>query len=142
MTPVEDLKPAFERLRAAHLAHIPGYAERLAALERLGQAVRKYRDELVAAYQPFSPRVEQLRAIRSQLMLRWFDRAEERQVTLGSRRPGQGEIINGLEPGEQIVTQGVPRIRDGLPVRMAGAPTGPPTGGSAAGARTPAGPRQ
>jgi len=37
-------------------------------------------DELVAAYQPFSPRVEQLRAIRSQLMLRWFDRAEERQV--------------------------------------------------------------
>ena len=37
-------------------------------------------DELVAAYQPFSPRVEQLRAIRSQLMLRWFDRADERQV--------------------------------------------------------------
>ena len=69
-------------------------------------------------------------------------RAEERQVTLGSRRPGQVEIINGLEPGEQIVTQGVQRIRDGLPVRMAGAPTGPPTGGSAAGARTPAGPRQ
>ena len=27
-------------------------------------------EELVAAYQPFSPRVEQLRAIRSQLMLR------------------------------------------------------------------------
>ena len=37
-------------------------------------------DELVAAYQPFSPRVEQLRAIRSQLMLRWFDKAEQRQV--------------------------------------------------------------
>ena len=37
-------------------------------------------DELVAAYQPFSPRVEQLRAIRSQLMLRWFDKAELRQV--------------------------------------------------------------
>ena len=34
----------------------------------------------MAAYQPFSTRVEQLRAIRSQLMLRWFDRAEERQV--------------------------------------------------------------
>ena len=41
---------------------------------------RSLSDELVAAYQPFSPRVEQLRAIRSQLMLRWFDRAEERQV--------------------------------------------------------------
>jgi receptor protein-tyrosine kinase len=37
-------------------------------------------DELVAAYQPFSPRVEQIRAIRSQLMLRWFDKAELRQV--------------------------------------------------------------
>ena len=69
-------------------------------------------------------------------------RAEERQVSLGSRRPGQVEIVGGLEPGEQIVTQGVQRIRDGLPVRMAGAPTGPPSGGSAAGARTPAGPRQ
>ncbi|HEY2560095.1 MAG TPA: chain length determinant protein tyrosine kinase EpsG [Caldimonas sp.] len=42
--------------------------------------IRPLSDELVAAYQPFSTRVEQLRAIRSQLMLRWFDRAEERQV--------------------------------------------------------------
>ena len=48
-------------------------------------------DDLVAAYQPFSPRVEQLRAIRSQLMLRWFDRAEERQVltVVGAER-GEG----------------------------------------------------
>jgi receptor protein-tyrosine kinase len=37
-------------------------------------------DELVAAYHPFSPRVEELRAIRSQLMLRWFDKSEQRQV--------------------------------------------------------------
>jgi protein-tyrosine kinase len=37
-------------------------------------------DELVAAYQPFSPRVEELRAVRSQLMLRWFDKTEQRQV--------------------------------------------------------------
>ena len=53
-------------------------------------------------------------------------RASERQVSLGSRRPGQVEILSGLEPGEQIVTQGVQRIRDGLPVRMAGA-SGPPS---------------
>ena len=69
-------------------------------------------------------------------------RAEERQVSLGSRRPGQVEILDGLQPGEQIVTQGVQRIRDGLPVRMAGAPAGPPSGRSAAGPRTPAAPRQ
>ena len=48
-------------------------------------------DELVAAYEPFSPRVEQLRAIRSQLMLRWFDKADERQVltVVGTER-GEG----------------------------------------------------
>lgn len=32
----------------------------------------KYSDELVAAFQPFSAHVETLRAVRSQLMLRWF----------------------------------------------------------------------
>lgn len=31
-----------------------------------------YSQELVAAYAPFSPQVESLRALRSQLMLRWF----------------------------------------------------------------------
>jgi protein-tyrosine kinase len=53
--------------------------------------VQPLSDELVAAYQPFSSRVEQLRAIRSQLMLRWFDRAEERQVltVVGAER-GEG----------------------------------------------------
>jgi protein-tyrosine kinase len=48
-------------------------------------------EELVAAYQPFSPRVEELRAIRSQLMLRWFDKADQRQVltVVGAER-GEG----------------------------------------------------
>jgi receptor protein-tyrosine kinase len=30
-------------------------------------------EEVVAAYEPFSPQVEALRAVRSQLMLRWLD---------------------------------------------------------------------
>lgn len=46
--------------------------------------------ELVAAYTPFSPVVEQLRALRSQLMLRWFD-AEARRKTLAIVSPGKGE---------------------------------------------------
>jgi protein-tyrosine kinase len=48
-------------------------------------------DELVAAYEPFSPRVEELRAVRSQLMLRWFDKADQRQVltVVGAER-GEG----------------------------------------------------
>lgn len=48
-------------------------------------------EELVAAYKPFSPRVEQLRAIRSQLMLRWFDKADQRQVlTIVGTERGEG----------------------------------------------------
>lgn len=48
-------------------------------------------EEVVAAYQPFSPPVEQMRAIRSQLMLRWYDKAEERQIltVVGAER-GEG----------------------------------------------------
>jgi len=46
--------------------------------------------ELVAAYQPFSPIVEQLRALRSQLILRWFATAAERK-TLVVISPGKGE---------------------------------------------------
>ena len=62
-----------------------------AYLRRTPGEARPLSDELVAAYQPFSARVEQLRAIRSQLMLRWFDRAEERQVltVVGAER-GEG----------------------------------------------------
>ncbi|HJW25278.1 MAG TPA: chain length determinant protein tyrosine kinase EpsG [Rhodocyclaceae bacterium] len=48
-------------------------------------------DELVAAYRPFSHEVEDLRAIRSQLMLRWFskDKARKAIVVVGSGR-GEG----------------------------------------------------
>jgi chain length determinant protein tyrosine kinase EpsG len=34
-------------------------------------------DTLIAAYQPFGPQVEMLRAVRSQLMLRWFARGRK-----------------------------------------------------------------
>ncbi|HTT40616.1 MAG TPA: chain length determinant protein tyrosine kinase EpsG [Burkholderiales bacterium] len=44
--------------------------------------------EVIAAYQPFSRQVEQLRALRSQLMLRWF--SPERKV-LAIISPGRGE---------------------------------------------------
>ena len=38
---------------------------------------RRYSERLLAAYQPFSPQVEKLRAVRSQLMLRWFARGRK-----------------------------------------------------------------
>jgi chain length determinant protein tyrosine kinase EpsG len=46
--------------------------------------------ELIAAYQPFSAAVEQLRALRSQLMLRWFD-AKTRRNALAIVSPGASE---------------------------------------------------
>jgi len=39
--------------------------------------------KLVAAYEPFSPQVESLRAIRSQLMLRWFARGRRALAIVG-----------------------------------------------------------
>lgn len=47
-------------------------------------------EEVVAAFKPFSPVVEQLRALRSQLMLRWID-AEAGHNALSVISPGRGE---------------------------------------------------
>jgi len=47
-------------------------------------------EEVVAAFKPFSPIVEQLRALRSQLMLRWID-AEAGHKTLAVVSAGRGE---------------------------------------------------
>ncbi len=45
--------------------------------------------ELVAAYQPFSAQVESLRALRSQLMLRWFSEGYK-AIALASPHAGEG----------------------------------------------------
>lgn len=50
----------------------------------------KVADELIAAYEPFSPQVEALRALRSQLMLRWFV-GETGHKTLAVCSAGRGE---------------------------------------------------
>ncbi|MBC7208650.1 MAG: chain length determinant protein tyrosine kinase EpsG, partial [Methyloversatilis sp.] len=47
-------------------------------------------DEVIAAYRPFTHQVEELRALRSQLMLRWFD-AEAERKTLAIVSPERGE---------------------------------------------------
>ncbi|PHV48038.1 chain length determinant protein tyrosine kinase EpsG [Janthinobacterium sp. BJB301] len=49
----------------------------------LQQGEGKYSDKLIAAYQPFSPQVETLRAIRSQLMLRWMALGRKSLVVVG-----------------------------------------------------------
>lgn len=47
---------------------------------------------LVAAYEPFSPQVEALRAIRSQLMLRWFGRGR-RALAVAGATPDDGASL-------------------------------------------------
>lgn len=45
--------------------------------------------------------------------------AQERAVTPGLRTDGHVEILEGLEPGERVVSQGTHRTRDGAAVRLA-----------------------
>ncbi|MES2126797.1 MAG: chain length determinant protein tyrosine kinase EpsG [Pseudomonadota bacterium] len=52
----------------------------------------KFSPLLVAAYAPFSKQVENLRAVRSQLMLRWFARGRKSLVIAGVN-PGDGASL-------------------------------------------------
>lgn len=56
-------------------------------------------ENLVAAYAPFTAQVETLRALRSQLMLRWFDTASSRKVLAivsAERKEGRSFIAANL----------------------------------------------
>lgn len=44
--------------------------------------------------------------------------AERRKVTLGERRYGEVEILDGLREGEQIITHGTLRVRAGAPLEI------------------------
>lgn len=45
-------------------------------------------------------------------------RVVEREVTIGSRRPGEVEILSGLGPGLDVVSEGLQSIRPGQVVRV------------------------
>lgn len=47
--------------------------------------------EVVAAHRPFSPEADQMRSIRSQLLLRWYDKARKRNaLAVVGAQPGEG----------------------------------------------------
>ncbi|RUO76594.1 efflux transporter periplasmic adaptor subunit [Idiomarina tyrosinivorans] len=48
-------------------------------------------------------------------------RAKRVEVTIGRRKPGIVEITNGLKPGDEVVVEGIIRLRDGIPVTVQGA---------------------
>ena len=44
--------------------------------------------------------------------------AQQTPVTLGRRKPGIVEVIDGVKPGDNIVTEGMVRLRDGVAVTV------------------------
>ncbi len=59
-------------------------------------------NELVAAYAPFSPQVENLRALRIQLMLRWLDQTDSTNAIV-IVSPGRGEGRSWLAANLAVV---------------------------------------
>lgn len=49
--------------------------------------------------------------------------AKRAQVRTGVRSDGRIEIIEGLRPGQPVVTEGVVKLAEGMKVRLSGAPT-------------------
>lgn len=48
------------------------------------------------------------------------DRARQQEIELGDRRYGRVEVLSGLQEGEQIVTEGIIKLRDGITIRFDG----------------------
>ena len=48
-------------------------------------------------------------------------RARRLQVHTGARLGGRIEIVQGLRPGQRVVTEGIVKVADGMQVRLAGA---------------------
>lgn len=46
------------------------------------------------------------------------NRAIQTEVTIGRRRPGEVEILSGIELGQRVVIDGIVRLRDGVPVSV------------------------
>jgi len=45
---------------------------------------------------------------------------QQREIELGDRRFGEVEVITGLAEGDEIVSEGIVKLRDGIRVRVAG----------------------
>jgi membrane fusion protein (multidrug efflux system) len=48
-------------------------------------------------------------------------KAKRTQVRTGLRSEGRVEVLEGLRPGQQVITEGVVKVSDGMKVRVAGA---------------------
>jgi membrane fusion protein (multidrug efflux system) len=46
------------------------------------------------------------------------NQVEKREIRIGRRRPGQVEVVDGLEAGERIVVEGTQKMQPGITVRV------------------------
>ena len=53
----------------------------------------------------------------------------------GLRSGGRIEILEGLRPGQKVVTEGVVKLTDGMEVRLAGTQNAQPTAKGAGGGK-------
>lgn len=53
-------------------------------------------------------------------------KAERRAITVGRRKDGLAEAVDGLAPGENVITRGIQKVSDGTVVRLPG--DAPPAG--------------
>ena len=44
--------------------------------------------------------------------------AKQQQITIGRRKPGVVEVVDGLRPGTRVITEGIVRLRDGVAVTI------------------------
>lgn len=47
-------------------------------------------------------------------------RAARVEIVIGRRRPGEIEVLQGLSVGDEVITDGTQKVRDGAPVRVIG----------------------
>jgi membrane fusion protein (multidrug efflux system) len=92
----------------------PGMFARVRLLTRGSQ------DPLVVPEQAIVPQGEE-----------WFvyrvvdGKAQRAKVEIGQRRDGKAEVLKGLRDGDVVITAGQLKIREGVPVQIAAAPTVP-----------------
>ena len=57
-------------------------------------------------------------------------KAVRREVHVGQRQDGTAEIVEGIEPGDEVITAGIQRIREGIAVSTGAGDDERPTSGS------------
>lgn len=79
--------------------------------------LRNERDAIVISEEAVIPRADSTSVMVVDTSTEPYT-AEQRMVKLGTRMPGQVEVVSGLTVGETIISHGTLKVRPGTPVRI------------------------